>query len=187
MVRTFDDAWGYTGSIGSVGSYTKEELELFWEALMETPDMSSYCEIGCSEGRSTSLILQAAIDKNCNLIVIDSFEEGGPEVASRFMRNILPLRWAFILSISRSETYADAIQSPVFDLVHIDGGHEAEVVTKDCLTFLPSVRPGGFAVFHDYGNDGLPAVTEAVNSTAIGDLWDKFGLVNHCLVLRRLG
>ncbi|MDE1193805.1 MAG: class I SAM-dependent methyltransferase [Pseudomonas sp.] len=42
--------------------------------------------------------------------------------------------------------------SPKVALLHIDGGHAGRNVLLDFLLYSPSVVPGGFIVFDDYGD-----------------------------------
>jgi hypothetical protein len=50
-----------------------------------------------------------------------------------------------------------------FDLIFIDGAHDAESVRADIRRALPLLAPGGVLAFHDYGSPIDPGVAEAVD------------------------
>ncbi len=52
-----------------------------------------------------------------------------------------------------------------YDLLFIDGDHSLEGVRYDYHKFLPFVKPGGYIVFHDFGD--LPEVTIFVSNLKI--------------------
>jgi predicted O-methyltransferase YrrM len=43
----------------------------------------------------------------------------------------------------------------VFDLVHIDGNHDTEVVTKDVELYLPRLNRKGFIILDDISWDSV--------------------------------
>lgn len=51
-----------------------------------------------------------------------------------------------------------------FDLVWIDGDHEAATVAQDVRNALLLLRPGGTLVVHDYDEDTCPGVREALDA-----------------------
>lgn len=54
------------------------------------------------------------------------------------------------------------------DLCYVDGAHDYEAVCQDIEVWLPNIKPGGFAVFHDYGKPFLPHVARAIDELVIG-------------------
>jgi predicted O-methyltransferase YrrM len=51
----------------------------------------------------------------------------------------------------------------IFDLVFIDGSHDAPSVRRDIELSLAVLQPGGLLAFHDYERDCDPGVSLAVN------------------------
>ncbi len=58
------------------------------------------------------------------------------------------------------------------DLVFIDGGHDLETVRLDVANYLPFLKPGGVAAFHDFSSTcGVPeALWEAIRAGTFADL-----------------
>ena len=50
------------------------------------------------------------------------------------------------------------------DLVFIDGDHSPESVEKDIDAWIKHVKPGGYALFHDYERDFWPGVKKVVDT-----------------------
>lgn len=51
-----------------------------------------------------------------------------------------------------------------FDLIFVDGAHDAESVRDDIARSLPLLAPGGLLAFHDYGNPADPGVAPEVDA-----------------------
>jgi SAM-dependent methyltransferase len=51
-----------------------------------------------------------------------------------------------------------------FDLIFIDGAHDAESVASDIRHALPLLKPGGLLAFHDYRRHCDPGVRESVDA-----------------------
>jgi len=84
-------------------------------------------------------------------------------------------------------------QQPRLALLHIDGGHEGRNVLLDFLLYAPSVVPGGFVVFDDYGDyQYSPEVGPAVDLLRVGGYFAGYqilgsvaGYENSYLLQRR--
>lgn len=63
------------------------------------------------------------------------------------------------------ETYhPDAVvKPPKYDLLFIDGAHDAESVAEDIDKYLPYLKSGGLVAFHDYNQPAHPGVTRVVD------------------------
>ncbi|MEI4270686.1 class I SAM-dependent methyltransferase [Klenkia sp. LSe6-5] len=67
---------------------------------------------------------------------------------------------------------------PKVALLHIDGGHLKRNVLLDFLLYAPSVLPGGFLVFDDYGDwEHSPEVGPAVDLLRAGGYFEGFHVV----------
>lgn len=49
----------------------------------------------------------------------------------------------------KSENYHQNIESESIDVLHIDGNHDEEYVSKDILNYLPLVKKGGYIIMDD--------------------------------------
>lgn len=49
----------------------------------------------------------------------------------------------------KSENYHKNIDKESIDVLHIDGNHDEEYVTKDILNYLPLVKKGGYIIMDD--------------------------------------
>ena len=58
------------------------------------------------------------------------------------------------------------------DLLFIDGGHDLDTVRQDIAQYLPFVKPGGIAAFHDFQSScGVPtALWESIQRGSFADL-----------------
>lgn len=64
----------------------------------------------------------------------------------------------------RSEDAARSFSNSSIDLLHVDGNHDREAVTRDLDLFMPHVRGGGFIVMDDIAWPSVRPVYEAVAS-----------------------
>jgi hypothetical protein len=67
----------------------------------------------------------------------------------------------------KSENYHTNIDNESIDVLHIDGNHDEEFVTKDILLYLPLVKKGGYILMDDTTWVG---VKNSINKH----------LINHC-------
>ena len=71
----------------------------------------------------------------------------------------------------KSENFYQNIKNESIDVLHIDGNHDEEYVTKDILNYLPLVKKGGYLIMDDISWVG---VINSINNHLI----DKCRLVN---------
>jgi len=50
---------------------------------------------------------------------------------------------------SKSEDYYNNLKIESIDIIHIDGNHDEEYVTKDIQLYLPLVKKGGYIIMDD--------------------------------------
>lgn len=65
---------------------------------------------------------------------------------------------------SRVALPALAVEGRTFDLIWIDGDHEAATVARDVQNALALLRPAGTLVCHDYDEDTCPGVRAALDA-----------------------
>jgi cephalosporin hydroxylase len=155
-------------TIGSHTTFEKPECEAYFNVLMSLDPRAQIVEVGLEYGRSSSIALQVAKDREHRYIGIDPF--GNDERAYdewNKMRNSIDV--PVVLFRVHSADFPAA--SLTIDAILIDGDHDYEGVLADCLHFLPYVRRGGYVMFHDYMRDSLPDVTRAVERYIAADTW----------------
>ncbi len=186
---SFEQAWEC--AIKITGWFSGLEGRALWDAGLESLDQYGAIEVGCYYGRSTSVLCHLLHGSGIPLILIDPFvgfsEQGGnPKDGTRqeLLANLEPIGTPFQL-IEKISWEVPAAELPsVIDLLHVDGDHREEGVRKDCIKFLPLVRVGGFALFHDYANPGTLGIPKAVDEFTQG--WEVRGTFDNLRVLRRL-
>jgi predicted O-methyltransferase YrrM len=62
---------------------------------------------------------------------------------------------------SKSEDYYTNIEKESIDILHIDGNHDEEFVTKDIQFYLPLVKKGGYIIMDD---TTWPGVINSINN-----------------------
>lgn len=100
-------------------------------------------EVGSYHGRSTKLLALSSPTSKVYAIDPKQFEE--------FKSHTRGLNVELINSKSE-----DVVWDKPIDLLHVDGDHKYQAVKKDIVNFVPHLRPGSFALFHDYVTLGRP-------------------------------
>lgn len=178
---TFDEVWAYTDQIP--GSFTRLSGEkLYEQALQALQCPNVMVEVGVDQGRSASVLLFAARQTRAVVVLVDSWPgimvDNLVKVKDRVNRDFSGVN-PVIMHKSSVEA-GESIGSHPLDLVHIDAHHgDAEGIcdpgqgpASDCEIWLPKLKSGGVACFHDYEST-FPAVTEAVNKYTEG--WTHLG------------
>lgn len=65
----------------------------------------------------------------------------------------------------KSENYYQNIKKESIDVLHIDGNHDEECVTRDILNYLPLVKEGGYIIMDDTSWIG---VINSINKHLVG-------------------
>jgi predicted O-methyltransferase YrrM len=140
-----------------------------WEQILGRTPTSRVLEVGSYEGRSTCYLIERCGSlRPVEIYCIDSWEggvgydptEAASEVEARFDHNVkLALdKAAFSVELKKlkkrsqlalAELYA-AQKADYFDLVYIDGSHEAPDVLADAVMAFPLLKIGGVMIFDDY-------------------------------------
>jgi len=183
----FKKAMEHTRAIHTEASYAEDELELLWNYVTAIPlDYSTVLEVGCEMGRSTSILAQACQEEGHRLVCIDPFHTYDGAASEKFLRRMVQLKYPFTLHIMTTLQAGNLGLLPTWlDLVHIDGDHSFQGIMDDCRLLLPTIRGGGFAVFHDYGNSNLPHVKEVVDYYREAFNWESTEEVGSCFVMRK--
>lgn len=165
---TFEKAYEFTSTIGSHTSFEKEECEAYFNLLMSLAPDSYIVEVGLEYGRSSSIALQVAKERDLYYLGIDIApkEEWFHRLSE--LSNSLGKRFQGLFGFDSSLYYLVAPRQAVL----IDGDHSYEGVKADCEHFLPHVTPGGYAMFHDMDRESLPDVTKAVDEYMLNGEWN---------------
>jgi predicted O-methyltransferase YrrM len=62
---------------------------------------------------------------------------------------------------SKSEDYYNNLKMESIDIIHIDGNHDEEYVTKDIQLYLPLIKKGGYIIMDDIT---WPGVINSINN-----------------------
>ena len=139
-----------------------------WSQLLARFPPSRILEIGSYEGRAACFLVdtcaaQRAIELHC----VDTWEggvehnaTGMPSVEQRFDRNIERACAAAAHSVSfhKHKALSSAAlinlladgQGESFDLIYVDGSHQAPDVLSDAVLSFQLLRAGGVLIFDDY-------------------------------------
>jgi cephalosporin hydroxylase len=151
----FEKAYEFTSTIGSHTSFEEEECAAYFGILMSLPEKSTIVEVGLEYGRSSSIALQVATERQLGYWGID------PDIKLEFRKMLAAIPKLPQMSLS---PYRSQEADPHLSIaaILIDGDHSYEGVLADCEHFLPHVVRGGYAMFHDFQRESLPDVTKAV-------------------------
>jgi len=171
----FDEVWQHSSEI--TGYFQKRcARELFRYAMLCEPE-SEFVEIGSYCGKSASVLGQVAMVHNCRLTLVDSFRF--PLGKYELINNLHELGIAFELMAMPAIRAAPLFTRPI-DLIHIDGGHD--LIQEDCKLWLPKLKRGGMAMFHDWGQ-GHQLIMQTVNAL---DGYEDLGTFASLAVRRKL-
>ena len=174
------------------GVYSNVALKGLYDAVVASPTVGNFVEIGCEYGRSTSLIAQLAKDRNQYLVCIDPFVKsllgsGGDTVAAHTfgMLTNLDVKFAFLRGYSYEAPYPFG---PIAFL-HVDGNHSVPFLLSDIHRFVPMVMDGGYMAFHDYGNQGPYSedVKRTLDAIIENAGWEMIANSDTCLTVKKHG
>lgn len=143
--------------------YTRPEMELLAKYAREIPKGGTAVEIGVYVGHTASILLQLEEDLMLDIFLIDNWSWMMPEARIAFERMVdqhfpetfFHRMWMLSADAHRllnpSHPKSQILPMPNIDFIHIDGNHnyDGTGVDLDCKLWLPLLRPGGVAVFHD--------------------------------------
>jgi hypothetical protein len=149
MSIDFEHAWDTTQQIG--GFFERDEAELYWNVLSRLPAHAQVVEVGLENGRSTSLPAQFSVHvRPLTLHCVDNFSTFGADGLARFTGTMRLIGADYKLWQVPSAKMEGKLRD--LDLVLIDADHTD--CETDCRVWIPSVKSGGWILFHDYGRPG---------------------------------
>ncbi len=123
----------------------KEEQDILAEIASGVPVGGVIVEIGTALGGTARIFHEATRGRGVRIYSIDMYP------SPRATENLkdTDVRLVGESSVSFSRRWGREIGNPV-DLLYIDGDHRFHGIYQDFHAWIPFVRPGGMAVFHDY-------------------------------------
>lgn len=145
-----------------------EERCLQWAAA-RVPAGGTIVEIGSYLGKSAVNLAHGVKKKGKGATVycVDTWRNETIEhalhvdVFDRFMANVLPHADVIVPVRGRSEQMGREWKSGPIDVLFIDGDHSYEGVMHDIESWIPHLRRGGLALFHDTGLEDVDRAIEA--------------------------
>lgn len=184
-MKTWEELWKFTDSIP--GSFTKLSGEKLLKYAMDVPPFGCIVEVGVDQGRSASLLMEAIWHTSTELWLIDKWESILADNALKVHKlrsKFPPSINCYILRESSVNAAADLTLS--IDLIHIDAHHHDDIPDGgpelDCAGWLPKVKSGGVACFHDYDST-FHDVKKAVDKHTAG--WEDLGVWDSLAIRRK--
>lgn len=175
---------------------TIRELRAMAEHALKIPKGGVVVEIGVYCGRSASIVLNLQQDLDLDITLIDNWTWNAPPSKESFWhlmtREFDSIRQkVLVMEMPSHEAYEewDKTLGREIDFIHIDACHDYEWVEKDCALWMPLVRMGGVACFHDYheGEVELTGVRQAVDENCSeADGWERIGLFGRLEFRRKV-
>ena len=156
---TLEEVMALTGTISNIHQLQIVECEAMYETLCELPDGATIVEVGCDEGRSSSIMFQLAKAKNFVTVHIDPWQ-WFPDRAKNWME-MMSERCSYhpfiLLRMTTEEAagFVERLTPQGIDLAFIDGSHDQDVIKKDLQIVASRIKPGGFLTAHDYPSAGV--------------------------------
>lgn len=163
------------------GSYTRLSAEKLYGVAF---GQKAIVEVGVDQGRSARVLMAAMGDRG-ELDLVDSWESCLVDNYLKVEKLVEEKRrrgTQVLIHRKSSEQVAKELRYMKWDVVHIDANHYAPYPAQDCELWLPKLKVGGVACFHDYGAS-FDAVTEAVDTYTAG--WEDLGVWDGLAIRRK--
>lgn len=179
VIPSFDDVMKVSRDISSIAAFPDEDAQGLYDCCARVPEGGCVIETGCQLGRSSSIILQLARAIGFHSIHIDPWTQ-----QSGWMKDWMETMYrvggeqehAFTVMCMRTAQAAWLLsQIGQIDLAFIDGDHEREGVEMDLKLIANKIKPGGLLACHDFTNDELLGVRQAV-IPYVATGWDTVGV-----------
>ena len=175
-----------------LGSFTRLNAAKYYEYARAVRIGGVIMEIGVDQGRSATVLLEVAKRQAVTVHLVDSWESVLVDNYYKVLNHVAASRpWHPDSTVQvrhmSSQTAAEeaAGLEGEIDLVLIDANHYGLMPGLDCELWLPMLRVGGVALFHDYGST-FPDVDEAVDRyTGDEERWEDLGAWDSLAVRRK--
>jgi len=116
-------------------------------------------EIGSWEGRSTIWFLQHF--PNSSIVCVDTWQGGVehqslislPHIETNFLENTRNFQDRITILKGKSQEQLFTLQPESFDIIYVDGSHEAPDVLSDVILSFHLLKKNGILLLDDYAND----------------------------------
>lgn len=133
--------------------YTRREMMLLAKYAVQIPKGGTAVEIGVYVGHTASILLNLQRDLDLDIVLVDNWSWMMPDALNSFDQmisdnfNAVPFQGMWMTSNEAHQKWDGPI-----DFIHIDACHDRgeEGVDNDCKLWLPHLKSGGVAVFHDH-------------------------------------
>jgi predicted O-methyltransferase YrrM len=177
-----------------------EEQAFLYRLAAGLPAGARIIEIGSWLGQGTCTLASALQGPEARCFAVDTFAGGSSVDAAEKANFAAHLRWAQgrtqreifdahvqrfglqdriqpVVGDSRAAVSRVPLAAGAADLIFVDGGHDLDTVRDDIRNYLPFLKPGGIAAFHDFSSAcGVPtALWEAIQAGSFAELIGIFG------------
>ena len=160
----------------------------------------TYLEIGAFYGASLMFVANSyGAHPESKLHCIDPWEDYGDyseykgqinNVHETFVSNLEKSGHKSKVTIHRgySNTELPKLTDETFDIIYVDGNHEAEFVLEDAVLSFRKLKQGGIMIFDDYGNGDPECVKRGVDAFLTGyhKQYVYLGLKNQQVFIQKL-
>jgi hypothetical protein len=111
------------------------------------------CEIGFNAGHSSLLLLLDNKSKNISMTIFDINTHTYVNECYRYICNIFPnVKFEFLegdSTITIPEWISKTKNYEFFDIIHVDGGHQKEVIVNDFANSIKMLKKNGIIIIDD--------------------------------------
>ena len=122
------------------------------------------CEIGFNAGHSSLLLLLGNTSETVNITIFDINTHTYVNECYSYIRNMFPhVNFEFIegdSTISIPEWISTTKKYEFFDIIHVDGGHQPEVIENDFANSIKMLKKGGIIIIDDVQKDHINSLVD---------------------------
>jgi hypothetical protein len=165
------------------------ELFLLQSLVQSLPEGAVVVNIGAGVGTGSLGMVEMRPDLKAFTVDIS---EGGPNGGLENERNAfhgtgLPLPRQILgdSQVVWKDWFLFNKEQTEIDLIFIDGDHSSVGLQRDMDGWLRYVKPGGYAVFHDYKSVSWADVTSTIEKNMRSDGWTEVLAVDTAIAFRK--
>jgi predicted O-methyltransferase YrrM len=191
-MKTFEEVLAFSCGVDGQGiidhsncTCNSGELRVFIPPVMALAPGSRVVEIGVFTGRSASVYLQLQPELDLDVHLIDNWSWHAAMATEYFHKLVLEHfnEVPFTYHHCWSQHLGKRWTLPV-DFLYVDGWHDLAGVEPDCQLWLPHVRPGGVAAFHD---SDWKDVGDCIERYVSGAGWQQIAAAERMTMWRKPG
>jgi hypothetical protein len=160
----------------------------------------NYLEIGVLCGANLIKVAQTiAVHPDSRLFAVDpwieydeykEFEGKMDEIYDQFIYNINTFGVAPKVQINRGFSFAEVprFRDEMFDMIYVDGHHDSEFVLEDAVLAFRKLKPEGYMIFDDYGQQLQDPVKRGVDAFIFGYKYriKVLGIIDFQLFIQKI-